>query len=401
MTARSIAAADVGISVNRVQSRMSFLDNLKACLAVLVVLHHAGQPYRPTGGSWPVMHAEKFRLLGPFFHTNASFFMGLFFLISAYFLPIAFERKGAAGFLTDRFRRLGLPVLAFGLLLFPALHHYLGGKAWADSFLPFEWAHLWFLGHLMVYALLYTAYRLWRGNATGATCAPSAFPGNLTLLTYAVLLALVDMVVRIWYPIDRWERFIFTAELGHLPQYASLFLFGLVASSRQWLDKISARTGRIWLGIAIAATLARFCYTLAHADFISADTWWASLAWNLWEALICTGMCVGLPYWFSRHGKWNGSFARFAGRSAFSLYVMHLPILVVIQMALEHSGLGPLTLTILTGALTVALCYAIHAAYEIASAKLAGKGRRGMRLTTEPMEREHLQMEKTPQHGVR
>ncbi len=368
MTTGSITVTDNRTSVRAGQTRLTFLDNLKACLAVLVVLHHAGQPYGPTGGAWPVMHAEKFRLLGPFFHTNASFFMGLFFLISAYFLPMAFERKGPAGFLADRFRRLGLPVLAFGLLLFPAFKHFLGGKAWADCFLPFEWAHLWFLGHLMLYALLYTAYRLWRGNASGATRAPVAFPGNLTLLAYAVLLALVDMVVRIWYPIDHWERFIFTAELAHLPQYASLFLFGLAASSRRWLDNIPARTGRIWLAVAIAASLARFSYTLAHADFISVDTWWASLAWNLWEALICTSMCVGLPYWFSRHGTWNGPFARFAGRSAFSLYVMHLPVLVIIQMAMEHSALGPLTLTLLTGTLTVALCYAIHAAYEIVSA---------------------------------
>jgi peptidoglycan/LPS O-acetylase OafA/YrhL len=346
------------------RSRLAFLDNLKACLAVLVVMHHAGQPYGPTGGAWPLFHAEKFRLLGPFFHTNASFFMGLFFLISAYFLPQAFERKGAGGFLADRFRRLGLPVLAFGLLLFPAYHHYQEGKAWSDCFLPFGWAHLWFLGHLMVYALLYTAYRAWRGaRSEGASALP--FPSNTALVLYVVALTAVDMVVRLWFPIDYWGRFIFTAEIAHLPQYASLFLFGLVASSQRWLENIPERTGRIWLTVAVLAVIARFGYTIAHAEFISSDNVWNSIVWNLWEALICTGMCIGLPYWFSRHAAGGGRFARFAGRSAFSTYVLHLPILVLIQLALEKTSFGPLTLTLVSGTLTVAVCYAIYALYGL------------------------------------
>jgi len=74
---------------------------------------------------------------------------------------------------------------------------------------------------------------------------------------------------------------------------------------------------------------------------ISVDTWWASLAWNLWEALTCTG-----------------------------LYVMHLPILIMVQMAMEHTALGPLTLTVVAGTLTLAPCYAIHAGYEMVSSKI-------------------------------
>ena len=354
------------------KSRLAFLDSLKACLAALVVFHHAGQPYGPTGGSWPIFHAEKFRLLGPFFHTNASFFMGLFFLISAYFLPKAFERKGPAGFLADRFRRFGLPVLAFGLILFPAYQHYQQGKAWADSFLPFEWAHLWFLGHLLIYALLYTAYRMWRGTAAGKPQGWS-FPSNTALLLYVLALTAVDMVVRIWFPIDYWARFVVKAEVAHLPQYASLFLFGLVAAREHWLENIPEHTGRMWFGVAVAATLARFGYTMTHADFLNGDGLLFDAAWNLWEALICVGMCIGLPYWFSRHVAGTGSFARFAGRSAFSTYVLHLPILVVVQVAMEKTVFGPLELTILTGSITLALCYAIHAAYELATGPVRSK----------------------------
>src|ERR1700760_3306895 len=74
--------------------RLDYLDALKVGLTVLVIAHHAGQPYGPTGGRWPIFDAQRTAVLGPFFAVNAAFFMGLFFLISAYFLPASFDRKG-------------------------------------------------------------------------------------------------------------------------------------------------------------------------------------------------------------------------------------------------------------------------------------------------------------------
>ena len=132
--------------------------------------------------------------------------MGLFFFLAGYFSPGAFDRKGAIDFLRDRGRRLGLPLL-FGtfaivpiagwahLALDPAtppvsywtyltkyfppqgpLHRYLLGDAPKPAFWPewerwpaFNFGHLWFLEHLLVYALLYAAVRAFipadRGSA--------------------------------------------------------------------------------------------------------------------------------------------------------------------------------------------------------------------------------------------
>src|ERR1043165_5061941 len=88
------------------RARLDYVDALKVLLTVLVIAHHAGQPYGPTGGRWPIFDAQRSAILGPFFSVNAAFFMGLFFLISAYFLPSSFDRKGAVMFLKDRFLRL-------------------------------------------------------------------------------------------------------------------------------------------------------------------------------------------------------------------------------------------------------------------------------------------------------
>jgi peptidoglycan/LPS O-acetylase OafA/YrhL len=37
---------------NTASTRIYFIDNLKILLAVLVILHHAAQPYGPGGGWW-------------------------------------------------------------------------------------------------------------------------------------------------------------------------------------------------------------------------------------------------------------------------------------------------------------------------------------------------------------
>src|SRR5687768_1267247 len=86
-----LAAADRVAA--RATTRLDYIDTLRVLLTILVIAHHAGQAYGPTGGDWPIFNQQRAAILGPFFTVNASFFMGLFFLISGYFLPGAYDRK--------------------------------------------------------------------------------------------------------------------------------------------------------------------------------------------------------------------------------------------------------------------------------------------------------------------
>ena len=61
--------------------RLYFVDYLRVLLILLVIAHHAGQAYGPTGGNWPITNPESTRLLKPMFDVNPMFFMGLFFLV--------------------------------------------------------------------------------------------------------------------------------------------------------------------------------------------------------------------------------------------------------------------------------------------------------------------------------
>lgn len=69
--------------------RLYYLDTLKVMLTVLVVFHHAAEAYSPYS-AWvyhPSREEEMMPLIWHFHSVNASFFMGLFFLIAGYFVP--------------------------------------------------------------------------------------------------------------------------------------------------------------------------------------------------------------------------------------------------------------------------------------------------------------------------
>lgn len=349
-------------------SRLGYMDQIRAVLTILVVAHHAAQPYGPTGGSWPITYPQHERMLGPFFHTNASYFMGFFFLLAAYFVPPAFDKKGSRRFLLDRLLRLGLPTLGVAFLLLPGFAYFFMAPAGTDlwSFFWNKWvlggqltfAHMWFCVHLLIYACLFALWRKWIPSTKPPEMRP--FPSNWALLAYAVALGVVSGIVRIWYPIDRWTPFPLPAELGHFPQYFSLTLFGYIAWRHRWLERIPESTGRLWLGIGVLATIWRYTFTATHGRMFAEGSVFRPFAdeiFLLWESLICVGMCIGLLYAFQ---KWLNRMTpawQFLSRNAYGVYVLHLPILIAFHFMVQKSGQGPVTLTVVTTLATCVVCY--------------------------------------------
>jgi glucan biosynthesis protein C len=105
-------------------NRLYYLDNLKIFLIILVVIHHVGQAYGSTGGSWFYSYpGERVKPLELFFLFNASFFMGLFFFISGYFFPGSFDRHGPRKFIADKLVRFGIPLIFALVLMIPIIEY--------------------------------------------------------------------------------------------------------------------------------------------------------------------------------------------------------------------------------------------------------------------------------------
>ncbi|GAB4384418.1 MAG: acyltransferase [Elainellaceae cyanobacterium] len=355
--------------------RLTFLDNLRVFLTVLVIAHHAGQAYGPTGGRWLIFNPERADILGAFFPVNAAFFMGLFFLISGYFLPAAYNRKGAKAFLSDRCLRLGIPILLFTLFVFPCVFYLVELQSVSfASFLwqywrqgPLEFGHLWFLVHLLVYAV---GYMVWRTRLSTWLKPQSkqqkvAPPSHSLITLYLIGLAIVTFMIRIWYPVDRWERLlgIIPAEIAHLPQYLSLFIVGIVAYHHDWLRRMPTRWGLLWLGIGISAAVWRYGDVLGgrrvFAQPIFADGgWnWRSLAASFWEATVCVGLCVGLLVWFREYLNTQGKVQRVLAKNAYAVYLIHLLVVVAVQFSIATVDIDPLLKFGIVTFISTPLCF--------------------------------------------
>jgi len=373
----SLVAAQVAAPGLETASRLTDIDRIRVALTVLVIAHHAGQAYGPTGGRWPVFEPTRAALLGPFFGVNAAFFMGLFFLLAGLFTPAAFDRKDAQAYLADRLWRLGLPLAIFALGIVPLVaartanppQPVLGFLARAALTGQLEFGHLWFVLHLLIYAALYALWRAAGGNRIEARLAELPPPGHRAILGYTICLALVTALVRLWYPIDAWLRLLgIPVEVAHLPQYMSLFVLGLVAGRAGWRRRLRARVGYIWLCVGLTAAALRFLVELdgmpaPHGGLVaSGGADWRSLVWSSWEALICVGLCVGLVSLAARQVSVPSRAEQAVVASAYGAYLIHIFPVVGLQQLFLPLALGPLAKWTLVTLLAAPLSFLLAAA---------------------------------------
>lgn len=358
--------------------RLVYIDNLRTFLTLLVVAHHAAQPYGPTGGEWPIFNPERAAILGPFFAVNAAFFMGLFFFISGYFLPAAYDRKGPKQLLLDRLKRLGIPVVFFVLVVFPPVLYLLAAPA--ISFLDFfiqvyiqqfeiEVAHLWFLMHLLCYAVLYVLWRqaFQKLHFQKLRSQRLQLPKDFWIFIYILGLTVVTFWIRVEYPIDRWINLLgfLPTEIAHLPQYFSLFVLGVIAYCQKWLLKISTLQGLTWLRIGLSAALLRYLYSLSFSvlslpDLIEGGGLdWRSFIWSFWEATICVGLCLGLLILFRERFNFQQKILRALAENAYSVYLIHLLVILYIQFLMADLAVGPLGQFVLVSAIGIPICFAL------------------------------------------
>jgi hypothetical protein len=111
------------------QIRYHHLDALRAFAMLLGVGLHAmlsfvGWPV------WPVQDSNQSELYGIPILFIHGFRMPLFFFVSGFFTMMLWKRKGAQGLIRNRFQRIVLPFLFFGILLIPLLNHMRSVTAW-------------------------------------------------------------------------------------------------------------------------------------------------------------------------------------------------------------------------------------------------------------------------------
>lgn len=343
------------------KQRIAYIDQIKVWLTCLVVAHHAGQAYGPTGGVWVVNDDQKTAWMGQFFFVNASYMMGLYFFISGYFMVFSMQRKTNLQFLSDRMKRLGIPLLFFTLLVFLPFNYLASDRSlsiaafFVDTYFkkpPIATGHLWFVASLLLYSFLYILI----------VRVPAANQGNTKpfrfwyVWVYIIALSIVTGFIRMYYPVDTWRTWLIPIEVAHLPQYLSLFFIGTIFNKYGWLNAFRRLHGLLLLCVAIAA------YLIAAFIPSTVRDYWITEA--LLESLLCVGISVFLLVFFKYYLNKTIRLTTLLSENAYGIYLFHLLIVIAIQQLFAavpvSANLKFLLVTLLSIALSLLVSFLLR-----------------------------------------
>jgi fucose 4-O-acetylase-like acetyltransferase len=309
-----------------------------------------------------------------------AFTLAFFYMISAYFNPPAYDRKGPGGFVKDKLKRLGIPVVFYWAVLNPLLVVVI--RAWEgdpvippdQSFLAFWTDHLgvgpmWFVEALLIFSMVYALWRLAtarrpRPRRSLETSEVSPAPGNGAMALFALGVGLVTFVVRLAWPVGRYlEPLHF--QLGHFSQYVAYFVIGLIACRRNWFAGVRVAQAKLWVWVAVGLVLlflpllvAGGALTAGVDSFLGGPTW-QSLVFSVYEQFLGLAMIVTLLVWFRERFNHQGKLAAAMGLDTYAVYMFHPLVIVSLAYALSGIYMIGVVKWVLVAPLALALCFLV------------------------------------------
>ncbi len=346
--------ADFEKSATTASIRYHYMDNLRALAMLAGVFFHAALAYSPLlANLWLTADTENARVFDAVAWFSHLFRMPLFFLIAGFFTAYLVNKRGAWGLLRNRVLRVALPLILFLPLIMWAME---AGIAWAvfnveaqspilqliawsmnmpnPAPSPFSFAHLWFLYQLVLFYLVYVLMtktglpgRLMPRNGLPSWMVVCVLPLLMipALLSQAAPHPAPDALMPQWWAFGFFGVFFLFGShlfahqgiLDRLRPWAPWLLLvsiGLYVIYEQLIPKSISMAEIMALGQPIEIE-----WTMEH---IALAILGAFIAW--WMVLCCLV--------FGRMGLNRASGAmRFIADSSYWIYIMHFPVLMMIQ----------------------------------------------------------------------
>ena len=154
------------MSAPAAQERLHALDAVRGFALLLGIVFHATVSFVATPNNipiWIVMDNSRSVWMGVAFHVLHIFRMTTFFLVAGFFAHMSFHKKGMRGYIKDRLKRIGIPLVAGWPILFALISAASGRGAIVmahggptppapkyPGFPAFPLTHLWFLWVLLL-----------------------------------------------------------------------------------------------------------------------------------------------------------------------------------------------------------------------------------------------------------
>jgi hypothetical protein len=204
-------------------------------------------------------------------------------------------------------------------------------------------------------------------NRTSSSVSESSLPSYLGIGVCILALAVVSYLVRIIIPLGK--SVLEFPTLAYLPQYFSFFVLGTVAYRHNWFRTLPSSMGVVGFVTALVSGL--FLFPLAFSGHLFSleptpalgnamgNGQWQSAVYALWDSTFAVGMCLGLITLFRRFFNGQGRFSRFLSRHGYTVYVIHIPIIVLLAFALRGIDLQSLLKFGMAAVIVVPTCFAV------------------------------------------
>ncbi len=332
------------------RAREAWPDTLRVVVIAGVIVMHAATGYVVDVGWYyeerTSSEAWQIALTVPAF-LGGLFALGPLFFVAGWLSAPSLARKGPRGFAVGRLLRLGVPLVLFTFLIDPVAD-YVGHRAQGQpgSLLDYlanrtgarDTGPMWFVAVVLVFSIGYAAWRHWR-PASSAPAAAHAWQLGAAIGAIAVLSFVVwqwsSLVDESWYNL-KWAQW---------PQGGVLFLLGVWAGERSWLETLPITARRLgWIALgALTVLLGLAGYGLASDDIGviagSANLPTFLFAWCDGTIAVAGGLWLvaTLRHRHPRASWWRAA----AARSSYATYVIHPLVLVALMVLIRDWAVAP------------------------------------------------------------
>ncbi|MBR6172826.1 MAG: acyltransferase [Eubacterium sp.] len=358
------------------KKHVNYIDNLRWITVSLLILYHTAMAYN-TWGEANYIFFEEVNPIASIVTFISPWFMPLMFLLAGVASSYSLRKRGYGAFLRERLVRLGIPLLLGILILTPILSYVadVTHNGYSDGFFKhygiffgrftdltgydggFTMAHLWFLAVLILISFLSVAIlRICRtGMCHGNDVIESESyknerdqnrSGTKTKVILGVLLSILSIAT-------------FDVRFGGKPLilYLGVYFLGYyIFSDPESVDRIS-RFKWIFVIVFLAVSITDVVLFIYVKGYETLNT-------------ICNyvAFAVAIPALISLghdHLDFQNRISVFNAKISYTFYILHFPVVVLLQYAFWLMNMNSITGFILTVVIaypmTFGLCCAVEA----------------------------------------
>lgn len=148
-------------------------------------------------------------------------------------------------------------------------------------------------------------------------------------------------------------------QLGYFASYIVLFGAGILAVNGHWLERLPKRQVRFWWYLTLLTLPTLPLAVLLSGASPKSQSSLLSVAYAFWEPFVAWGMILFLIRRFQMHFQTLAGLWRPLARRAYTIYIVHPPVLVAVALAWRDVPANALIKFAVTGTASCVLCYVL------------------------------------------